>query len=304
MHRTLISMAVSAIFTASFGSLAFAQNTAPVNAPLASNTASTLNSGLDLQWIDKSVRPQDDFFQFMSGKWLATTEIPADRARFGSFDQLRELSEQRSHDIIKSLASANKLAAGSNQKKIADLYGSFMDEARAESLDIAPLKAEFARIDALASKAGLPALMAQMAKRGVALPLEARVNQDARDSSVYAVYVSQGGLGLPDRDYYLKDDDAKLKGFRDAYVKHIARMMAMSGQSGPEKSADDILKLETALAKIQWSKVENRNPVKTYNKMEVAKLTSLLPNFDWNGYFSGAGSSEKYRTSSCASQVI
>ncbi len=293
MHRSLISIAVSALFSVSAGNLALAENTAPVNAPSASKPASTLGSGLDLQWIDKNVRPQDDFFQFMSGKWLATTEIPADRARYGSFDQLRELSEQRSHDIIKSLASDSKLAAGSNQKKIADLYSSFMDEARAESLDIAPLKAEFARIDALASKTGLSALMAQMAKRGVTLPLYAGVNQDARDSSVYAVYISQGGLGLPDRDYYLKEDDAKLKGFRAAYVKHIASMMAMSGQSKSEKSAEDILKLETALAKIQWSKVENRNPVKTYNKTEITELKTLLPGFDWNAYFAGAGSSGK-----------
>ncbi|MFZ6749568.1 M13 family metallopeptidase [Undibacterium sp. Ren11W] len=301
MRRTLISLAVTSLFSLSTVNLALAETVAPASKTAAkgqvgSKTMTKLNSGLDLQWLDKSVRPQDDFFQFMSGKWLAATEIPADRARFGSFDQLRDLSEQRSFDIIKSLASDNKLAVGSNQKKIADLYNSFMDEARAEALDIQPLQGEFARIDALASKSGLSALMAQLAKRGVALPLQAGINQDARDSSVYAIYLNQGGLGLPDRDYYLKEDDAKLKGFRVAYVKHIASMLSMAkvtSEADAEQTAAAIMTLETAIAKIQWSKVENRNPVKTYNKTEIAKLGELLPNFDWSAYFASAGNEGK-----------
>lgn len=299
MHRSLISLAVTALFSATAVNLAIAETapkTSKLKASASQKVANAPISGLDLQWIDKNLRPQDDFFQFMSGKWLAATEIPADRARFGSFDQLRDLSEQRSFDIIKSLAADTKLVAGTNQKKIADLYNSFMDEARAEALDIEPLQGEFARIGALSSKAGLPALMAQLAKRGVALPLQAGINQDARDSSVYAVYLSQGGLGLPDRDYYLKEDDAKLKGFRLAYVKHIASMLSMAkvtSEADAESTATAIMALETEMAKIQWSKVENRNPVKTYNKTEIAKLDELLPNFDWNAYFTSAGSKDK-----------
>lgn len=299
MHRSLISLAVTALFSATAVNLAIAETapkTSKLKASASQKVANAPISGLDLQWIDKNLRPQDDFFQFMSGKWLAATEIPADRARFGSFDQLRDLSEQRSFDIIKSLAADTKLVAGTNQKKIADLYNSFMDEARAEALDIEPLQGEFARIGALSSKAGLPALMAQLAKRGVALPLQAGINQDARDSSVYAVYLSQGGLGLPDRDYYLKEDDAKLKGFRLAYVKHIASMLSMAkvtSEADAESTAAAIMALETEMAKIQWSKVENRNPVKTYNKTEIAKLDELLPNFDWNAYFASAGSKDK-----------
>ena len=299
MHRSLISLAVTALFSATTVNLAIAETAPKTNSAKASNSKKVVaapSSGLELQWLDKSVRPQDDFFQFMSGKWLATVEIPADRARFGSFDQLRDLSEQRSFDIIQNLATDSQLQAGSNQKKIADLYNSFMDETRAESLDIQPLQGEFARIDSLNNKAEMPALMAHLAKRGVALPLQAGINQDARDSSVYAVYLSQGGLGLPDRDYYLKEDDAKLKGFRAAYIKHIASMLSMakvSSEDSSEKTALDIMALETAIAKIQWSKVENRNPVKTYNKTEIAKLAELLPNFDWNAYFASAGSKDK-----------
>jgi putative endopeptidase len=299
MQRSLISLAVAALFSATVVNLAIAETapkTSNAKASESKKIATAPSSGLELQWLDKNVRPQDDFFQFMSGKWLATVEIPADRARFGSFDQLRDLSEQRSFDIIKNLAADSKLQAGSNQKKIADLYNSFMDETRAESLDIQPLQGEFARIDGVNNKAEMPALMAHLAKRGVALPLQAGINQDARDSSVYAVYLNQGGLGLPDRDYYLKQDDAKLKGFRAAYIKHIASMLSMakvSSEDTAEKTALDIMALETAIAKIQWSKVENRNPVKTYNKTEIAKLAELMPNFDWNAYFASAGSKDK-----------
>lgn len=296
MRRSMISLAVTALIASGYSSSVLAE--APVSTPInktkakANKASKKQISGLDLQWVDKSVRPQDDFFQFMSGKWLSSTEIPADRARFGSFDQLRDLSEQRSHEIILALAANNKLAAGSNQQKIADLYSSFMDEARAETLDSKPLDAEFARIDAVNKKSDLPVLMAQLAKLGVSLPLQGFVSQDAKDSSRYAVYVSQGGLGLPDRDYYLKDD-AKFKGFRDAYLKHIETMLTMSGAKEADKTAAAIMTLETEIAKIQWSKVENRNPVKTYNKVELTKLSELLPDFDWTAYFATAGTGGK-----------
>ncbi|MBC3871586.1 M13 family metallopeptidase [Undibacterium oligocarboniphilum] len=288
MQRTLLSLAVFAALTTG-GADAADNQTKTVVTPSATTAAASRVSGIDLQWIDQSVRPQDDFFQYMSGKWLAEAEIPADRARFGSFDQLRELSEKRSFDIIKALSADSRLKAGSNEKKIADLYNSFMDEARADKLDIQPLQSSFERIDRLMHKEDLPALISYLGKMGISLPVQSGIGQDARDSSKYAVYLSQGGLGLPDRDYYLKDDDAKLKGFRDAYLKHVETMLAMSGQKEAEKAAASILALETEIARIQWSKVENRNPVKTYNKIEIAKLTTLLPGFDWTMYFAGTG---------------
>ncbi|MFZ6758935.1 M13 family metallopeptidase [Undibacterium sp. Ji50W] len=280
MSRTLISLALASLFANAGMATAFADNAAPATA-----ASHKLVSGIDLQWLDKSVRPQDDFFQFMSGKWLATAEIPADRGRFGSFDQLRELSEQRSYDIIQALANDNKLVTGSNQKKIADLYNSFMDEARANALDIKPLQTEFARIDALNDKSKLAALMADLSKLGVNLPVAAGISLDARDSSRYALYLSQSGLTMPDRDYYLKDDDAKLKGFRDAYLTHLEKMLGMSGQAAPEKSAAAILALETQIARIQWTKVANRDPIKTYNKTDLKQLAQLMPGFDWAAYF-------------------
>lgn len=293
MQRTLLSLAVLATFSFGGTQLSFADTSAPANSTVQSNaTTSALSSGIDLQWQDKSVRPQDDFFKFMSGKWLATAEIPADRARFGSFDQLRDLSEQRSRDIITTLASDKALKGGSNQKKIADLYNSFMDEAHANKLDIKPLDATFKQISKLEKKEDFPALIAQLSQLGVSLPVNSGVGQDARDSSTYAVYVSQGGLSLPDRDYYLKDD-AKFKAFRDAYVKHVEKMLSMSGEKNADKAAADILALETQIATIQWTKVENRNPINTYNKIELAKLTELMPGFNWTSYFAGTGVGSK-----------
>ncbi|MBX9900991.1 MAG: M13 family metallopeptidase [Burkholderiaceae bacterium] len=286
---------------AAFSALTMTSATAAPNDGAAKTTSdkkhvqknASLTSGLDLQWIDKTVRPQDDFFKFMSGKWLATTEIPADRARYGSFDQLRELSEKRSHEIIEGLSKDNKLVLGTNKQKIADLYNSFLDEKRIENLDITPLKREFSRISTLSQKTDLPILMAQLARLGVALPLQGFVGQDARDSSRYTVYLSQGGLGLPDRDYYLKKDDAKMQGYRDAYLQHIEKMLTMSGDAEASKNAAAIFEFETQLATNQWSRVENRNPVKTYNKFQIDKLKELSSDFDWTAYFDGLGTSGK-----------
>ena len=297
MKRTLLSIAILGLVSIAQATSAQAQTaTAPSAAPTgiaAPSRVTNLISGIDLQWIDSSIRPQDDFFKFTSGKWLNTVEIPADKARFGSFDQLRDLSEQRSHDIITSLVENKKLVAGSNEKKIADLYSSFLNEAQADKLDIQPLRHTFVQIERVTKKEQLPTLIAQLSKLGLSLPIQSGINQDARDATKYAVYVSQGGLGLPDRDYYLKDDDAKLKGFRDAYVKHVEKMLDMSGQLHAEQAAKDILALETELAKIQWTKVENRNPVKTYNKVEIAKLKDLLPDYNWTAYFAGTGVGNK-----------
>ena len=249
-------------------------------------------SGVDRQYIDPAVRPQDDLFRHVSGKWLDTAEIPADRARYGAFDHLRDLAEQQLRSIIDDVSRAKSIGAGSaaelpadpDAKRIADLYNSFMDEALADELGLKPLKSEFARIDALADKREIPALIAYLSNLGVATPIDSGVNQDARESTRYAVYLSQGGLGLPDRDYYLKDDDAKLKGFRASYLTHVGKMLAIAGEDNAEAAAKSILDLETGLARAQWTKVENRNPVKTYNKTDVGKLSALVADYDWKSY--------------------
>ncbi len=248
-----------------------------------------LGSGIDLQYMDKTVRPQDDFYRYVSGKWLASTEIPADRARYGSFDLLRDRAEVHSRAIIEE-AKADAPAA-SEERKIADLYASFMDQATVAKLGLAPLKGEFARIEALADKREIPALLAHLVALGVNVPILPSVDQDARDSSRYAIYFSQGGLGLPDRDYYLKDEDAKLAGIRAEYAKHVADMLKMAGEK--DAATQSIVELETALARLQWTKVENRDPVKTYNKVALNDLGGVIAGYDWPQYFAAAGITDR-----------
>nr|WP_315472860.1 M13-type metalloendopeptidase [uncultured Undibacterium sp.] len=300
MRQRLLFSIISCLFATSFSVQVLAQSATPASkAPMANKQSSNkapsnkLQSGIDLQWIDKSVRPQDDFFRFMSGKWLDTVEIPADRGRYGAFDQLAELSAKQSAAIIQNLATQTELKPGTNQQKIADLYNSFMDEARLEALDIKPLQADFARIQQLKDKTELPAMLAYLSRISVGTPIGSGVTQDAKDSSKYTVSVGQGGLSLPDRDYYLKLDDAKFKTIRAAYLTHVEKMLSMAGVSNAQQAAASIMSLETEIAKIQWSNVENRNPVKTYNKVEVAKLGDLLPGFDWNKYFAEMGTGGK-----------
>jgi len=257
--------------------------------------ASRPTFGIELKYMDTSVRPQDSLFRYVSGIWVDTTEIPADRARYGSFDGLRERAEHQLREIIEEVARGKDHPAGSDARRIADLYNSFTDEARAGALGLAPLKTEIARIDALTNKKDVPATMARLSILGVSVPIQLRIFQDARESTRYAVYLTQDGLGLPDRDYYLKNDDAKLKGFRAGYLKYLGKTLAMAGAKNAGKSARAILDLETALARAQWTKVENRDPVKTYNKTDLAKLPDLAAGFDWTAYFAAAGVRDKVR---------
>lgn len=294
MRQRLLFSIISGLFVSSISINALAQSPTPSTKAMPTKAQSkkavkTMQSGIDLQWIDKSVRPQDDFFRFMSGKWLANVEIPADRGRYGAFDQLAELSAKQSSAIIQELASKPDLTAGSNEQKIADLYNSFMNEARLDELDIQALQADFQRILQVKDKTDLPAMFAYLAKISVATPVVSGVTQDAKDSSKYTISIGQAGLSLPDRDYYLKLDDAKFKTIREAFLVHVEKMLAMSGHANAGQAASAIMALETEIAKIQWSNVENRNPVKTYNKVEVSKLSEFLPDFAWNKYFAEMG---------------
>jgi putative endopeptidase len=241
-----------------------------------------LLSGIDLQYADLSVRPQDDLYRYLNGKWLDSFQIPPDKGSYGSFSYLDDLTQQQLRGIIDGLAG-NGGHADAEARKIADLYSSFMDEHRLESLGMKPLQAEFAAIDAVSDKSGIPALIAHLNRIGAVAPYVFSINQDARNSLQYAVIVRQSGLGMPDRDYYLKDD-AKLKSARAAYLAHTAKMLGMAGDAEHESHAAAILDLETALARVQWTRVENRDPIKTYNKTAIDELPKLMPGYDWPRY--------------------
>ncbi|MBC7574091.1 MAG: M13 family peptidase [Herminiimonas sp.] len=252
-------------------------------------TAVMPRSGIDMKNADAAVRMQDDFYQHVNGSWLKTVEIPSDKSRWGAFDELRDNTLPQLRGIIDTATTSKALVAGSDQQKIGDLYASFMDEARRDSLGRKPLETDFARIAALKDRQQLPALIAYFNRTGVTAPFDLGVSQDGRDATRYAVLLVQSGLGLPDRDYYLKDDDAKLKDARLKYQALIETSLAQSGDQEAATSARDILGLETALAAIQWTKVENRNPVRSYNKVPLAELAALVPGYDWTAWESAVG---------------
>ncbi|MES2130460.1 MAG: M13-type metalloendopeptidase [Pseudomonadota bacterium] len=246
-------------------------------------------SGIDTEYIDPAVRVQDDFYLHLNGKWMATTEIPADRPSWGTFAKLRDDVTPQIRALIEADQKDPGARHGSEAQKIGDLYASFMDEKSLEALGYKPLTGELHRIHAVQDKKALPVLIAHLAQIGVHTPYSVSVSQDARESTKYAAHIGQAGLGLPDRDYYLKTDDTKLDAVRAKYVQHIEKTLAMTGLRDAAQQAKAVVALETALAQIQWTKVENRDPVKRYNKVDIAKLGELAPGYDWKAALSAAG---------------
>ncbi|SFL76118.1 M13 family metallopeptidase [Rugamonas rubra] len=252
-----------------------------------------LSSGIETQYIDPAVRAQDDFFLHLNGQWLKSAEIPADKSSWGSFAKLRDDTLPQLRAIVEAAQQDKNKKAGSDAQKIGDLYASFMDEKKLDSMGIKPLTGELSAIRSLKDKKGLPALIAHLAQIGVPGPYGVYVSQDARESTKYAVGISQGGLGLPDRDYYLKKDDAKLVAVLAKYQAHVETMLKLAGDKNAAASAQAVVALETALAEVQWTKVENRDPVKRYNKMAIDKLAELAPGYDWKHALAAAGVASK-----------
>jgi predicted metalloendopeptidase len=270
-------------FTLSAAAVALAVGVAPV----ARAQSATLALGIDTTNFDRSVRPQDDFFRFVNGGWLAHTEIPGDASSWGAFNELRENSRTALHSIVEE-AARSKAPAGSEARKIGDLYASYMDSARVESLGISPLKNDLATIAALKSASQLPATFARLARIRVQGPFSVGVGADQKSSRDNIVSISQGGLGLPDRDYYLSND-AKMKETRDAYRAYITKLLGLAEQPDPAGAADRILALETAIAGKHWDRAKNRDRNATYNKLTVAQLAAMSPAYDWHGYLEAAG---------------
>ncbi len=251
-------------------------------------------SGIETQYSDNSVRVQDDFFQHLNGEWLRTTEIPADKSSWGSFAKLRDDSLFQLRDLIQGLEGQKNLKG--DDAKIAVLYGSYMDEAKLEKLGAKPVAGELSKIRGMQDKKGIPALIAHFNKTGVPAPYGVFVSQDARDSTQYAAHMGQSGLGLPDRDYYLKKDDAKMAEVLAKYEQHVAKVLGLAGNKDGAEKAKAIVALETALAQVQWTRVDNRDPVKRYNKMEISKLAEIAPGYDWKAALGATGIAAKTDT--------
>jgi predicted metalloendopeptidase len=239
--------------------------------------AADQRSGIDVSAIDTSVGPRQDFWQYANGKWLAVTPIPADRSSWDTFSEVREKTQAQLRSVIEQINPND--SDHPERRKLADLYTSFMDEVGVEQAGLKSLREALSRIHDLRDKAELPALFAEMAKLWVRIPFALDVSPDEHDATTYVAHLEQGRLGLPDRDYYLKDD-AHFQAMRTAYRAHIAKLFALAGEAGGETAADNIIAFETSLARLQWTRVENRDPVKTYNKTAISALPALIGSDD------------------------
>ncbi|MGZ3272949.1 MAG: M13 family metallopeptidase [Caulobacteraceae bacterium] len=238
--------------------------------------------GFDLANRDPATKAGDDFFRFADGKGVDAMTIPADRSRFGAFDTLVELSSARSRALIESPGNG---APGSEEAKIKALYASFMDEKTLAALDAKPLKPELDAIKAVTTREQMARLMGKGAVTFYGGFFGAYVGADAKDPDHYAVILGQSGLNLPDRDYYLTDQFAAKK---QKYQAYVADTLERIGWRDPKATAKQIVDLETEIAKVSWTKVEQRDDNKMYNPMTPAELGKLAPGFPWQAYFTGA----------------
>jgi len=239
-------------------------------------------------WIDASVRPQDDLFRHVNGRWLATEEIPDDRAVDGAFVRLRDESEAECRAIVEGAAAAvadGSAPAGSVAQKIGDLYAAFMDTSTIEALGVTPLAGELAAVDAVTDLASLVRQFGAFERSGVGGPFAYWVDTDNAASDTYVVYVTQSGLGLPDESYYREEQYAEI---RAAYVGHVERILALGGRPDPAGAAARILALETELASHHWDRVRNRDANATYTKVDRAGLQALLPGIDLASWIEAA----------------
>ncbi len=254
----------------------------------AAAVSKVLGSGIDFANFDKSIRPQDDFYNYVNGAWLKETEIPSDRTSTGAFYDLREKSRDDVKAIIEEVAATADLVAGSDEQKVADLYRSFMDTDTLNKLGTTPIQAELDKISALKTKAELVNYFAHSQIIGGGTPLAFYIDVDAKDSSRYATHLWQYGLSLPEKDYYFNEGE-RFVNIRKAYVEHIKKMFTLAGFSDPKASAEQILALETAIASKHWDVVETRDSTKTYNKMTMKELAALAPDIDWTSYLTTLG---------------
>jgi putative endopeptidase len=257
-------------------------------ASLTSIPASAQTSGIDRSLNDRQVRIQDDFFRHVNGGWYDRTPIPEHRASIGAFEQIHENTQPQLRGLVED---AMRRPADAPARKIGDLYASFMDEARLEQLGARPLQAELAAIDAVKTAGDLSALFARHTAIGVSSPLGFYIHQDAKDATRTIADLAQGGLGLPDRDYYLSADDARFAQVREQYVVALARLYQLAGIDAAQAQADAkaVLALETELARVSRSRVDNRDPVRLYNPYELGALPALAPQIGWRPWLEAGG---------------
>lgn len=265
--------------------------TALVLASIGANAQEKSKShGIELQFMDKSVSPNDDFFQFVNGTWVKQTEIPSDRTRWGSFDELRQNTDADALAILKEAQADKKLDPKSDQAKAVNLYKSILDTVSRNKQGIAPLKPYLAKINAIKNIKDVQALLTEMEPYGGLGFFNTNIGADDKNSNRNVVSVGPGRLGLPDRDYYVAADaDSKEK--KAKYELHVAKMLQYLGEKPADatKDAARVVALETEMATPRFDRVERRDSRKSYNPMTIADLQKLNPSFNWNTYLTGIG---------------
>ncbi len=284
MNRLWLSAAAACALSIGFGGAGFAQGLEDQPPPVQDLTHAPRMGvwGFDLSGQDTAIKPGDDFFRYANGKAVDKMTIPEDRSRFGVFDALRELSDSRSLAVIEG---AQTPAAGSDEARIRALYLSFMNRGRLNSLGQAPLQPELKAIKAATTRSQLAGLMGKGASSMYGSFFGVYVSDDAKDPLHYAVILTQSGLGLPDRDYYLTD---QFKDKKAAYLAYLTATLKRVGWPSPALRAKQILAMETEIAKVSWTRVDQRDDDKTYNPMTTAELAAAAPGFDWPAFFTAA----------------
>jgi putative endopeptidase len=242
--------------------------------------------GFDTAGMDRSVAPGDEFYQYANGTWDRNTPIPPDKATYGMFNVLDDLSRVRTRQIIEEQAK-------NPASRIGNAYLSFMDTAAIEAKGLTPFQPWLNRIRGTQSKAALPALYAEAERIGVGIPLRMFVGQDRKASDQYVLNISQGGLGMPDRDYYLSSNP-KLVETRNKYLQHLTNVLTLAGEPNAAARAQAILDFESRIAQAHWTRAQSRDALKTYNRMSLAEVRALGPGFDFPALVSAAGARVDY----------
>ncbi|HEX5259552.1 MAG TPA: M13-type metalloendopeptidase [Sphingomicrobium sp.] len=242
--------------------------------------------GFDTAGMDRNVAPGDDFFDYANGTWVKNTPIPPDKARYGLFNVLDDLSKERTRGIIEEQTK-------DPNSRIGNAYLSFMDEAAVEAKGLAPFDPWLKRVRAVKSKADLVRLYADADRLSIDIPFRMLVGQDRKASDRYALNVIQGGLGMPDRDYYLSSDPKQVE-TKTKYLQHLTNMLTLAGEPNAAARARAILDFETRIAQVQWTRAQSRDANKTYNKMTLAELRKFAPGFDFPLLLKDAGANVGY----------
>jgi putative endopeptidase len=283
MNRTRIGLLLSCCSLASVAVALLLVTYRPASA------AADVSWGFSLANLDKTCKPCDNFYEFAMGSWMKAHPIPAEYPSWGTFTQLRDNNLTAMHTILEAAGKATS-APGTNEAKIGDFYASCMDTAAIEAAGLKPLAADFAAIDAINDRKSLDAEIANLQREGAGVVFRFGAGQDIKDSTQVIAFANQGGLGMPDRDYYFREDD-KSKQLRADYLQHVAKMFELAGDPADRaaKEAHTVMTIEAALAKASRTRVELRDPEKNYNLLPLSEIKTLTPDWSWENYLHAIG---------------